>query len=109
MKPYMDLKAGDKVFIHYSGGKTFAVVEKVTPKGFVKVNGTLYDSQGIQRGGGTYYKLSIKPATDESIQAYERECFVRTVIRKIHEGSKITYEQAVAIDAILNRGEEGRT
>lgn len=109
MKPYMGLKAGDKVFIHCNGGKPLALVEKVTPKGFVKVNGTLYDSHGIQRGGGTYYKFSIKPATDESIQEYERECFVRTVIRKIHEVPKITYEQAVAIDAILGGGKEGQT
>lgn len=102
MKPYMDLKAGDKVFVRYNGNSLLSCVEKVTPKGFVKVNGTLYDYDGYQRGGDSWHKSRIEPATEEMILEYTHERFVRATIKKMHEVAKITYEQAVSIDAILN-------
>lgn len=102
MKPYMGLKAGDKVFVRYNGNSLLSCVEKVTPKGYVKVNGTLYDYYGCQRGGDSWYKSRIEPATEEMILEYTREKFVRATIKKMREVTKITYEQAVAINAILN-------
>lgn len=102
MKPYMDLKAGDKVFVRYNGSTLLSCVEKVTPKGFVKVNGILYDYDGYQRGGDSWYKSRIELATEEMILEYTREEFVRATIKKMREVTKITYEQAVAINAILS-------
>ena len=102
MEPYMGLKAGDKVFVSYYTDKTLSVVESVTPKGFVKVKGILYDRNGIQRGGSEWHKSHIKPASEEDIQKYAQECFINRTIYMMHKTEKITYEQAVSINAILN-------
>lgn len=102
MKPYMGLKVGDKVFVHSIGCRFLATVEKVTPKFYVKVNGNLYDHNGILRGGGAWHKSHIEPADEEMIAEYNRERFVRETLKKMREVNQITYEQAVAIDAILN-------
>lgn len=102
MEPYMGLKAGDKVFVFYYTDKTLSVVERITPKGFVKVKGILYDRNGIQRGGSEWHKSRIEPATEEMLLEYTREELVRATIKKMREVTKITYEQAVSINAILN-------
>ena len=96
-----NLKAGDKVFVWYTGSCRLDVVEKITPKGFIKVSGSLFTKDGLERGGSGWYHTSIEPATEEKIAEYNRERFIRATIKRMREIPKISYEQAVQINEIL--------
>ena len=101
-----NLKAGDKVFVWYSGGCRLDVVDKITPKGFIKVSGTLFTKDGLERGGSGWYHTSIEPATEERIAKYNREKLIRATIKRMRETPKISYEQAVQINEILGDVQE---
>ena len=101
-----NLKAGDKVFVWYSGSCRLGFVEKITPKGFIKVDGTLFTQDGLERGGSDWYHTSIEPATEEKIAEYNRKKFIRATIKQMRETPKISYEQALKISEILNKQEE---
>ena len=101
-----NLKAGDKVFVLYSRSRELDFVEKVTPKGFIKVGGTLFTKDGFERGGSAWYHASIEPATEEMIAEYNKEKFIRATIKQMRETPKISYEQALKISEILNKQEE---
>ena len=106
MEKCENLKAGDKVFVWYTGSCQLDVVEKITPKGFIKVNGSLFTKDGLERGGSVWYHASIEPATEEKIAEYNRERFIRATIKRMREISKISYEQAVQINEILGAVQE---
>lgn len=101
-----NLKAGDKVFVWYSGSCRLDFVEKVTPKGFIKVSGTLFTKDGFERGSSVWYRTSIEPATEEMIAEYNKEKFIRATIKQMHETLEISYDQALKISKILNKQEE---
>ena len=96
-----NLKAGDNVFVWYSGSCRLDVVEKVTPKGFIKVSGTLFTKDGLARGSSGWYHTSIEPATEEKIKEYNQRRFIHATIKKMREVAKISYNQAVQINNIL--------
>lgn len=69
MSDELNVKAGDKVIINNS---TIAVVEKVTPKGFIKVNGNLYYPSGVERTSASsfnYHRKHISEYTEEKAKA----------------------------------------
>lgn len=101
MKICEQLKPGDYVFVSYRSGRTLHQVESITPKGFIKVAGTLYTKDGYQRGGDTWSRSNIYPASDEEIEKFNKSKFVADVVRKLRNISSISYEQAVAINSIL--------
>ena len=75
------------------GGRLLRQVEKITPTGFIKVDGTLYRKDGSQRVGGDVWTSShIYPASSQEIEQFQKERFVAAVVRKL---------QAVAINRIL--------
>lgn len=102
------LKAGDNVVVHFWSwsDKSYkqSVVEKVTPKGFVKVNGILYNSID-GRARGDFRSCLLNPEDDETkkkVMLYQKEAFARGVLKKMWDIRGITFEQAVKINEILN-------
>lgn len=96
-----ELKAGDPVFV--SGMiRTLCVVEKITPKGFIKVHSVLYDPYtGRQRGDSGCYCTYLTEATPEDINAYKQGLVIRNALEKMHRALSVTYEQALLITNIL--------
>lgn len=98
----LNVKAGDKViYTSRFGGDKVAVVEKITPKGFIKVNGTLFTEYGINKGSDVWSRSYIRQATPELIQQVEQINFRNYVLNNLHSLKNITYEQAVEINKIL--------
>ena len=80
-------------------------VEKITPKGFIKVDGVFYRKDGSQRGSqDPWYHTWISPASDEEIEQFQKDRFVAAVVRRLNSISNLRYEQAVAINRILEEG-----
>jgi hypothetical protein len=94
-------KVGDKVILssRFNDNK-IVTIEKITPKGFLKVGNSLFYPDGRERATG-WYTAHIQPATQEQIEKIERKQFVRVVLKKLHELKDITYEQAVLFADIL--------
>ena len=58
-----DLKVGDPVLLHergFGGGTVKGTVTQIC-KGYIKVNDTLINMNGLQRGGQSYSKAIISP------------------------------------------------
>lgn len=96
-----NLKVGDNVFVSGRLGRSLCQVEKITPKGFIKVAGSLYTKEGFVRGSDGWNFTSICPASDEEIKEFRKEKFVHDVIKKLRSVTELQYEQAVAINRIL--------
>lgn len=107
MEKCENLKVGDIVFVTGRFGRSLHQVEKITPKGFIKVAGTLYTKDGYQRGSDGWTFTSIHPASAEEIEQFKKEKFIAAVVRKLHSVSELQYEQAVEINNLLfERGVE---
>lgn len=104
MKELKDLKAGDLVILTYkkwtSKREYVAKIERITPKGFIKVNGMLFYSDGRPRGDHTY---RIESATDEKIESIRQEEFIIKILKKIQRIEDLTYEQAAEIHNLLKK------
>jgi hypothetical protein len=98
-----DLKAGDKVVVNYGYYANRAVkeIEKVTPAGFIKVDGDLYTLSGSMRGGKWGNRKHIRVATTELIQEIADENLIKNTLWYINNLKNLTVEQARAIAAIL--------
>lgn len=99
-----NLKAGDFVFITGRFKRSLKQVEKITPKGFIKVDGSLYNKDGLIRGGDGWNFTRIIPASDEEIAQFRKEAFIADVVQKLRSVTNLQYEQAVAINRILFEG-----
>lgn len=101
----LNVKAGDKViYTSHFGGDKVAVVEKITPKGFIKVNGTLFTEDGIERGSSVWNRSFIRKANPEDIYKIEHDNYRKRILNNLHSLQDITYEQAIEINKILNGG-----
>lgn len=105
-----NLKAGDTVIVHswtwsYSSYRV-SKVEKVTPKGFIKVDGFLYyPEDGRIRGDSG--SVLMNPSDESTQTAYKQYCkdvFVKKILYKMRAVTSITYEQACKIKEILDGG-----
>ena len=105
-----ELKQGDKVIYCVRDSTRYAEmikeVEKITPKGFIKVNGILFNnSNGEPRGGNDYWcSCCIEKATPERIKAIQDGKFIADTLIQMHACEALTYEQAKAIRAALDIG-----
>ena len=99
-----NLKVGDNVFVSGRFGRSLHQVEKITPKGFIKVAGSLYTKEGYVRGSDGWNFTSISPASAEEIEQFRKENFISDVVKKLRTVSKLQYEQAVAINNLLFEG-----
>jgi hypothetical protein len=99
-----NFKEGDKVLLYNQYRRKITTVEKITPKGFVKVDGILFNSNGTERGGDIYGLYHIEPITDEREQELRREFLISNTKKRLKEFnfSNITYEQACKIALLLN-------
>ena len=106
----MEFKKGDKVFVYSRYRKEVREVEDITPKGFVKVMGTLFNPQtGRERTSDPYTFWMISPATPEELEKFEKSKFIRKVCRLIKDdnytANHMTYDKAVRILNILEEKE----
>lgn len=101
------LKPGDDVVVScWQYGTTYRKekVEKVTPTGFIKVDGVLYKPQdGMSRSGYSQLHDPNDESTKNILKKYEEKTFVRGTMNKIRNTNynDVTYEQAVAIRKIM--------
>ena len=103
MNDLSNIKVGDKVIVYGGyGGETIKEVEKITPKGFIRVNGILYNQTGTQRSSDRWFFSRIEPVTEEKIEKLRRRDYVRKITNKIVNMQKsFTYDQAVKIAEIM--------
>ena len=97
----LDLKVGDKVIVMSRCGTSLREVERITPKGAIRVAGTLYTEFGSQKGGDPWGRSSIKKATEEDIREIKEKTYIAKTLRAMHECRELTYENAVEIMKIL--------
>lgn len=92
----------------YKGFYDLCIIEKITPKGFIKVNGIYYidNGNGIAYARGKYnYGRPFIKNDKNAIKYFKMRMFVLKVKKRINN-TELTYFQAKEIDKILNRGEE---
>ena len=99
------LKVGDIVFVCGRWGKTLNKVEKITPKGFIKVAGSLFNPDtGFERSSDTWNSCVLQQATKENVEEYMREKYIKHIHHFLQnlKNQDISYEQAVEISKIFN-------
>lgn len=102
-----ELKEGDKVVINswcfpYNSYME-EVVQKITPKGFIKVNDILFKpNSGYSRSGESRLLNPNDNDTKEKLENYKKSSFIRSVLKKMCNVGDLTFEQAVKINEILN-------
>lgn len=102
-----NLKAGDKVIVRYNcfskHSYSLEVVEKITPKGYIKVNNILYNNTyGFARGGGHTYLLDYNDERNQiKLKEDTQKIFIRNIKAKISNTENMTYEQAMEISKIM--------
>lgn len=97
------LKPGDMVIVHTSRlfykSNEVTSVQKITPKGFIKVNNVLFNSDtGAARGD---WEQTLLEATPAAVQEIKERAYIKNAIEKIHNINELTYKQAVEIMAII--------
>lgn len=102
-----NLKVGDKVIVSYRTGTVVSTVEKITPAGNIKVNGTLYKSNGMERGGDMWNMSHLCEATPKAMEKLINDNIIRKAIKLMRNTSNITLEQAKSIITLLDTTEKG--
>lgn len=109
-----DLKVGDKVFIVrsngvFGGGKTLAVVEKITPTGRLNVKGQQFPPSGSIYEN--YRSEKLEQATEQAIQEHisniEKQKLIREITDKVNSGilNKMTVIDLKVIKEEMSKGE----
>lgn len=100
-------EVGQKVIIYGNNGyMTLAEVEKVTPSGLVKVNGSLYYKDGRERSKSTWNHFWIKPASEEDVMKIERKEYIQRVFNKLRDIKGMDYATAFKINEVLEEAEK---
>lgn len=99
-------KIGDKVIVSGRWHEPFiATIENITPKGFFRVGGDLYNKDGFRRTSDRWDTKRIRLVPTEELEEVELKmketAFVKAVIKKCHNLSTLTYEEAKVINDIL--------
>lgn len=101
---FRDLKAGDYVIFvnnnYFRHAESIAIVEKITPKGFIKVNDTLFKVDGSSRCDSNY---CIELATAERVKNIQETNFIKKTINQLQHIERLTYPQAVDIDNLFKQ------
>ena len=101
-----NLKVGDLVFVSCRLGKSLKKVEKITPKGYIKVGATLFNKDGSERGGDIWNKYFISEATPENVKKFQEKLIINKALRIMREKRVITLEQAYKIIELLDHPTE---
>lgn len=104
-----DLKVGDKVIISHRLGKCVATVEKITPAGNIKANGTLFLPSGMERGGNMWDRSFLSKATPEEVERIVVQNTISKAIKLMRQTSNITLEQAKSIIVLLGNPNNKRS
>lgn len=79
-------------------GRRICTVEHITSAGNIAVSGlknVLFNPNGRERGGDTYWRRYIHPASPDEITDLEQQQLIKDVKRKMeHILKDLTYEQA---------------
>lgn len=100
------LKVGDFVFVGCRLGKSLKKVEKITPKGYIKIGSTLFNKDGSERGGDIWNKHFISEATPEKIKSFQEKQIIKRAIQIMRSKSEINLEQAHKIIKLLDHPTE---
>lgn len=98
-----NLKVGDKVFVVCRTGTYLRTVDKITPKGNIKVNGIMFNSNGTERGGDLWNRCSLSEATPEELKIFNEKLIIKKALTLMHNTAKITLEQAHTIIKLLEK------
>ena len=83
-----DLKAGDEVVVRTKNDIRLRKIERITPAGFICVNGVLYNKDGSARGNTGYWSPVILVPTSElrsTIHQNETKAIAKQVVNKLAE------------------------
>lgn len=100
-----NLKKGDLVIVAYRNGERICEVEKITPSGLIKVDGTLFYKSGCERGGDVWNRYYLREATPQAIQIIKESATIQKAFKLMRNVSKITLNQANQIIEILKENE----
>lgn len=97
------LKAGDPVIVSGSHSDRVSVVEKITPKGAIRVDGDLYDAgYGAIKSSDVWRRGSLEEATEEAVKRVREKAVVTKAKQAMRDfRGELAYDQAVAILQIL--------
>lgn len=113
MNKELNVKVGDIVLYYYGNPwsekhPVITKVAKITPTGRIRVERSIeeqFDKYGKKMGCyGGWSRPYLEVPTDERLQELKEKNFINNVIQKMHDVKNISYEQAVAIDEILEGG-----
>ena len=98
-----NLKVGDEVIVtsNMCGEPRISKVEKITPKGFIKVDGLLFDDNGSQRTS-SWYKSYIIECSEEEKEKMRKKQIISKAYGLMRNTKSITYEQAEDVIKILD-------
>lgn len=97
-----NFEVGQKVFVNNGRSIRVSEVTAITPKGFIKVDDTLFKPDGFKRTSDAWDTTHITIATDEKIEELKKKIFIQKVTKALKNVSTITFEQAEEINKILN-------
>lgn len=100
-----NLKEGDLVIVENRFSSRIAKVEKITPSGLIKVEGTLYTKDGFVRGSKSDpWSINVlREATNDAIAEVRNNKLINDAkaLMKSEKAANISAEQAKAIIEIL--------
>ena len=97
------LKVGDKVIVTTNlRDERISVVQGITPKGFIRVDGMLFYQDGSQRTTSWYYS-HIEEYTEEKVEKMRQQHIIDEAFGRMRccNKDKIDYAMAVKILQIL--------
>lgn len=102
---FSDLKPGEQVMVVYRNGQVMRSVQKITPSGFIKVDGTLYNKDGSVRSSDPFDVRHLARVTDERYTEYIHELKVKKAIKILREFPVDRIDVRLAEKIIKNLGE----
>ena len=101
-----ELKKDDLVFVRGFYGQTnLYSIEKITPKGNIRVGGGLYDPEtGLRKTSDVFDFSKLEEATPEKVQKFRQNNMIKdtlTILANL-QVKDITYEQFLQLRKILN-------
>lgn len=102
-KELKDLKEGDYVFLHSRWRSGLRQIQKITPKGFIKVDGSLYNTNGNLISSSSSCLDYIEPLTEREVERYLYHANCRKLKEEITTKLNLccSMEKLKQIDTIL--------
>ena len=97
------LKVGDKVIVSTNlRGERVSIVQGITPKGYIRVDGMLFYPNGSQRTSSWYFSR-IEEYTEEKAEKIRQKIVIDNALSLMrnYNSNHLDYEKAEKIIAIL--------